>query len=387
LRNAYWYADGLVFTRTHGITDNGNGNEHTECQIIPLVDLFNGDVTGATVETSVNVKLVRGKWPFLGGGNYHNECNLPCSCVYALHNIEAGEELVISYGDDLTVNHFVMKYGAVPKSLLDPTKIRCNIRLWCDPAFLPEDPQRIVCLQQNGGFPLEDLANDRDCSITEILPYGEEMGYPGSSTSLHLYNQGIEDGDVGSMRQFLILAVLADEFELNRNLATGRLREPLYESRVLPLLCRMIDYNLELLQGPENATTSADDAKRAKALINSNSVSSTQSSAWEASALLARVAYRETLLAWRHAFFRKAVSLVGPSVEDLLYETAHPCCPARGKGCGVCGRTYPSLKCSRCKEVQYCSREHQKSDWKYHKALCGGSSNQKQNKTASTIAR
>lgn len=398
LRNTYWYADGIVFTRSHGTTDAVDENEHTDCQIIPLVDLFNGDVTGATVDTStsVNVKLVRGKWPFLGGGNFRNECNLTCSCVYALRNIEAREELVISYGDDLTVNAFMIKYGAVPKSLLEPTKVRCNIRLWCDPAFLPEEPQRIACVRRNDGFPLKDIANDRDCSLTEILPYGEETGYPGmvypgKKTTLDLYNQGIEGGDVGSMRHFLILAVLADEFELYRNMTTGKLRGSLYESRVLPLLCRMIDYNLELLQGPESATTSADDAKRARALINSNcnsnSESSAQSSAWEASALLARVAYRETLLAWRHAFFRKAVSLSGPSVEDLLYKTAHPCCPGRGKGCGVCGRSYPSLTCNRCKGVQYCSREHQKLDWKYHKALCGGSSNQKQNKAACTIAR
>ena len=399
LRNTYWYADGIVFTRSHGTTDAVDENEHTDCQIIPLVDLFNGDVTGATVDTSssVNVNLVRGNWPFLGGGIFLNECGMTCSCVYALRNIEAGEELVISYGDDLTVNAFMIKYGVVPKSLLEPTKVRCNIRLWCDPAFLPEEPQRIACLRQNGGFPLEDIANDRDCSLTAIMPYFEEKGYPGmvypgKKTTLDLYNQGIEEVDVMSMRHFLILAVLADEFELHRNLTTGKLRGNLYESRVLPLLCRMIDYNLELLQGPESATTSADDARRAKTLLDSNSSSnsesSAKSSAWEASALLARVAYRETLLAWRHAFFKKAVYLAGLSVENLLYETAHPCCPTRGNGCGICGRSYPSLKCSRCKGVQYCSREHQKLDWKYHKALCGGSSsNQKQNKAACTIAR
>jgi hypothetical protein len=34
--------------------------------------------------------------------------------------------------------------------------------------------------------------------------------------------------------------------------------------------------------------------------------------------------------------------------------------------CGVRG----SLKCSACKSVAYCSKAHQKSDWKTHKAFC-----------------
>jgi tetratricopeptide (TPR) repeat protein len=39
--------------------------------------------------------------------------------------------------------------------------------------------------------------------------------------------------------------------------------------------------------------------------------------------------------------------------------------------CGLPGCTKPApLKCSRCKEVRYCSKEHQKSHWKLHKKLC-----------------
>ena len=34
-----------------------------------------------------------------------------------------------------------------------------------------------------------------------------------------------------------------------------------------------------------------------------------------------------------------------------------------------CSKPAP-LKCSRCKEVRYCSKEHQKSHWKIHKKLC-----------------
>jgi hypothetical protein len=41
-------------------------------------------------------------------------------------------------------------------------------------------------------------------------------------------------------------------------------------------------------------------------------------------------------------------------------------------GCQVCGpyTSAPLRKCSRCKAVQYCSQEHQRADFKAHKAVC-----------------
>lgn len=44
-------------------------------------------------------------------------------------------------------------------------------------------------------------------------------------------------------------------------------------------------------------------------------------------------------------------------------------------GCAACGKTKTEdgaglLKCARCMEVKYCSRECQRSDWKAHKAVC-----------------
>ncbi|GMH99897.1 hypothetical protein TrST_g1074 [Triparma strigata] len=42
----------------------------------------------------------------------------------------------------------------------------------------------------------------------------------------------------------------------------------------------------------------------------------------------------------------------------------------RVPSCGFPGCSKPApLKCSRCREVSYCSKEHQKTHWKFHKKL------------------
>lgn len=38
--------------------------------------------------------------------------------------------------------------------------------------------------------------------------------------------------------------------------------------------------------------------------------------------------------------------------------------------CNVCGINRNLLRCARCKSVFYCSKEHQRSDWKCHKLTC-----------------
>lgn len=51
--------------------------------------------------------------------------------------------------------------------------------------------------------------------------------------------------------------------------------------------------------------------------------------------------------------------------------------------CEVCGVS-SSKKCSKCKKVFYCSRDHQTMDWKfYHKKKCGQEDSSDSNKTAS----
>lgn len=39
------------------------------------------------------------------------------------------------------------------------------------------------------------------------------------------------------------------------------------------------------------------------------------------------------------------------------------------KTCSICNKENCKLRCSRCKHIYYCSREHQSKDWSTHKVL------------------
>ena len=329
LWNTFIYALSLSWSRAH--------KNESYPTLMPIVELFNGQsehadfsVKGTKTDTSmINVEINRGYWPFLGGGNFMNQCNLPCSAVHALRDIEKGEELIISYGD-LTALDFAIKYGMIPDTIINHHDIESHICLWMDPNFLPNDPMRIKCLEISS-FVVNEFRTNKNMPIADLV-----------KGSLEKHRKCIEPDEVKNMRQFLILSVLADEEELERNYNTGRLRGPLYEEQVLPLMCAVVEYNIKLL-GP---STSAEDVELA---------SHSDIPAWKKTCLLARAVYRECLFMWKHTFIERAEA--SGIVTDF-------------EGCNVCGRSYPSKKCGRCMSVQYCSQGHQKIDWKSHKSSC-----------------
>lgn len=54
---------------------------------------------------------------------------------------------------------------------------------------------------------------------------------------------------------------------------------------------------------------------------------------------------------------------------DSLYHIHIGTPQKHGKGCPPCGRKIGLLRCS-CKQVAYCSRDHQKQDWPSHRLRC-----------------
>lgn len=40
--------------------------------------------------------------------------------------------------------------------------------------------------------------------------------------------------------------------------------------------------------------------------------------------------------------------------------------------CELCGKMENLLRCGRCRSSFYCSKEHQRQDWKKHKLICRG---------------
>lgn len=87
---------------------------------------------------------------------------------------------------------------------------------------------------------------------------------------------------------------------------------------------------------------------------------------WKVAMLRTRISQRETLLVWRNLFLKNYGLLDCPYPVIPL----NPC-QSRSRGsCLIYGKTYPIKVCTRCKSVWYCSREHQKTDWKKHKLEC-----------------
>ncbi|XP_059838119.1 egl nine homolog 1 isoform X2 [Hypanus sabinus] len=56
--------------------------------------------------------------------------------------------------------------------------------------------------------------------------------------------------------------------------------------------------------------------------------------------------------------------------ENSLTPETRPPAADQDQSCGLCGKMEKLLLCGRCKRSFYCSKEHQKQDWKKHKQVC-----------------
>ena len=233
---------------------------------------------------------------------------------------------------------------------------------------------------------------------------------------------------ITSLRQFLLLAKLADAEAVKVNLESGRLRGNFSGLDIAHLLQQVCDYNLGRLAGGA-AATSSDDLRFARATQQcvplqylpahtplSVSIAiptaATELGGWLAeyyregwskplaTVAVARVVQREALAAWRHAFCRKYTVASHMELTDGTSRAPHvmaytigltsareprPQVPAGlrpggseggagGGGCVQCGRTVKLKSCSRCHAVWYCCRGCQKAHWRHHKPQCQAAS-------------
>jgi len=363
LYNTFVYSLALLWSRSHEGYDKDDDSSGV---IVPIVELINGHSDridevvkkGKKNETSViNVSIAHGKWPFIRGSLFRDECDLPCSAVYATRDIDEGGELIISYGD-LSPTGFAFKYGCIPMDFIKHHNIMSDLSIFCDPNLIPDCSMRRKCLEKKD-FPLDELKSNKKLALAHCT-------WP--DTSLQHDMDGYETEFIASMRHFIILASCRlMEDETNRNYRTGKLRGLLYNSEAFRRLCDLFQYNIELLGGE---ASSADDAAKA---------SSPDAPSWEKCCLLARIAYRESLLMWQRALSLKAKDADGNSAmlaTQFGWDVrTNSDIPSLGLGCQVCGRSYPALRCGKCKsvgrQVQYCCRGHQVLGWREHKMFCG----------------
>ncbi len=157
LYNTFLYSLALAYSREHEGHDEAGSNG----ELVPLVELFNGhsDKIDETIKKGkknekivINVHMVSGKWPFIRGERYRDDCNLPCSAVYAVRDIDEGEELIISYGD-VSPTRFAFKYGCIPMDFLKHHNIMSDVSIFLDPNLIPNDKMRRKCLEK-ADYPL-----------------------------------------------------------------------------------------------------------------------------------------------------------------------------------------------------------------------------------------
>jgi hypothetical protein len=351
LRNTFMYALSLLYSRAHEAHEKGEDTG----EILPLIELFNGSsermneyIKKKPEKTIINVDIARGKWPFIKGCIFRDDCNLPCTAVYACRDIDEGEELILSYGD-LSPNYFAYKYGTIPDEFIKHHNVMSDISLYVPKELIPNDEMRRKCLERSG-YPLDEFSTNKNCALGHIECQQD---------SIVDYMNGYESPLFMSIRQFLVLSSCKlMEDELQRNYTTGKLRGPLYQSEALRRFCDLFQYNIELLGGK---TSSTEDAIKA---------TNPHTPSWERCCLLARISYRESLLMWQ-----RAVAIKAMDASLGVFGAADADIPYLGQGCAVCGRSYPELKCGKCnsvgRKVQYCCRGHQQLDWREHKLGCG----------------
>jgi MYND finger len=209
--------------------------------------------------------------------------------------------------------------------------------------------------------------------VTYALMYPKEGGMPDQDTFGNFY---AKIPVLGQLYQYLALCHIFTDEEVQSSMDTQQIMGTETDFHISHLFQLLVDYTIEKATTLWS-TTNAQDLEQAKNPTTAPDL---------AVAYRARVAQRDLLAQWRHAFCQRHGFpsqhaeviydhfVKGPYqpylfVPNLPLPNA-PDCLLESRGCRYCGATLWLKFCNQCKLVQYCSKEHQKSDWKVHKHFC-----------------
>jgi hypothetical protein len=389
--------------------------EEISTAILPIVDLTNGLPTGCK---GINVRIETEFWNVIRrqlpnmtttntntntgkGKKTRDDASLrfPATALIAVGDLAAHTELLLDYGA-LPPSSFLVKYGCIPSPFLyEPQNLLVDSILLQYPPSLappPHDTARIQALERNcypttlselEGFLTWLTPHDLQPLQRQlpVAPPSPESFFLMGGTAPPVQLNYIEPESLRMLRQYLILAKVGDDALVQTFLETSRIRGQINPKELGLCLIQIIDYNLSLLYTPGGTTS-----------VNDKSGSGTTKSTTELEALhkddqtltyiqrtctIQRILYRDALAQWRHVLCRfyglaslvdetgQSASILAAS-RKLLPLPPPPPCLEPGEGCAVCGKTIPLKRCSQCKQVGYCCREHQRADWKFHKKAC-----------------
>lgn len=332
LESCYKHAISTLYSRMHGlfevIAGKTTSKNNTRC-LCPLVDLINGDRDGSP---RCNTHLLH--YP----GSH--------VALQAVRDIEAGEELIFSYGEIANLI-FVAKFGFLPLSNTGNPQLHEN-----DVVYLLPDPSQVWTESDKRWQALTNARDGRSLARSHLIEKSPfvtaQVGTPFAimGNREHMKDMRVSETwrppylDNSHIYAMMSLTNEEDEDELIEEWEPGA------------VILEMIDFRLAMLP-----TNSFVEDKLLLASQKGNTKTGT----------LYRMLEREILHMWRHTVAKHYDAYGEPNSKGKGFSL-----PVISKGCATCQAELngPLKSCTQCKAISYCSRQCQVEDWKSHKKSC-----------------